>query len=229
MTADPLTDYQTWPHGYVALPTLLASAPALLSMCEAPKPLRELSARCAANEGHLAVAMRTLLALDWVARDADGVLHARAHASEAAQLGCLRELAAVIYAEDSACFLAASDPWAEAAARGWPDLPEDGALPPLLRQLLTGAVLTPAAAAARSFQGARVNRFAGRRGPGCGGPSERQGHGGPVGSTVRAHVGRPLRGGAERHLPRGRLIPAVAVIAVDRALWDCAYRLPSGR
>lgn len=144
--ADPLTEYQTWPHGYVALPTLLASAPALQSLREAPKPLSELSARCAANEGHLAVAVRTLRALDWVTRDALGVLHARAHAAGAAQLGCLRELAVVVYADAhaSAGCLAALDSWAEAAARGWPDLPEDSALPPLLRQMLTGAVLTPA-------------------------------------------------------------------------------------
>jgi polyketide synthase PksN len=141
-----LSEYQAWPHGFVALPTLLASAPALRSLCEAPKLLRELSAQCDANEGHLAVAVRTLRALDWVARDARGMLHARAYAAEAAQLSCLRELVPAVYAdpaEGSACCIAALEPWAEAAAGEWPDLPDDSALPPLLRQLLTGAVLTP--------------------------------------------------------------------------------------
>ena len=53
--------YQMWPHGYVATATLYASRNVLLCLAEAPQALGVLASSTVANQGHLAVALRTLV------------------------------------------------------------------------------------------------------------------------------------------------------------------------
>ena len=136
-----MSEYQTWPHGYVALPTLCASRAALQVLREGPRPLDELVGALRANSGHLAVALRTLRALGWAHVQGSAIV-AGEHVLAAAEEPLLLQLCADVYA-DGEQKLTSLAPWLRAAAGGWAELPADAALPPLLRELLSGAVLTP--------------------------------------------------------------------------------------
>ena len=60
-----LSEYQLWPHGYVAVATLRASRRAL-EVLAVPHSFDALVAATGANAGHLQVALRTLRVLGWV-------------------------------------------------------------------------------------------------------------------------------------------------------------------
>ena len=91
-----MANYQTWPYGYVALPTLCASRHALQSLRDDPCTLDELAARLCANRGHLGVAVRTLCALGWVRMEGAIVVVGK-HTMAAADDPLLRRLCMDVY------------------------------------------------------------------------------------------------------------------------------------
>lgn len=141
-SSEVMAEYQTWPHGYVALPTLCACQSALRLLSILPRTLEELVRLLTANHGHLGVALRTLRALGWVHFNGNE-LAAHSNALAAAENPLLHQLCVDIYA-DGSDKLSALSPWLVAATSDWEELlPADLLLPPLLRGLLSGAVLTP--------------------------------------------------------------------------------------
>ena len=61
-----LNSYQTWPHGYTALATLVASRSAIRSLHEKRRSFDDLVVALHANRGHLGIALRLLRVLEWV-------------------------------------------------------------------------------------------------------------------------------------------------------------------
>ena len=136
-----MNEYQTWPHGYVSVATLCASRRALLGLLQrGPQSLDVLVAALCANHGHLAVAMRTLRVLQWVTLDDANRLQVSEAAAALSQEPQLHQLCGDLYAEGDK--LVTLVPWIREATAGWPRLPADSKLPPMLRHLLSGAVLT---------------------------------------------------------------------------------------
>ena len=136
-----LQDYQLWPHGYVAAATLRASRRALAALAQ-PRTLQALTAGTDANDGHLAVALRTLAALGWVTRREPETYAAPASTIAAANCSALAELCEAVY-QDGPGLVARLTGMLQVADDGWPGFPPDDEAPPKLRTMLTGAVLAP--------------------------------------------------------------------------------------
>ena len=145
-----MSEYQMWPHGYVALSTLCASRKALRALHTSSRTLEQLATDLVANRGHLGVAMRTLCALGWVRIDGT-MLIAGKYTLAAAEEPLLERIRTDVLV-DGAEKLSTLAPWLGAAMTGWAALPADEALPPLLRRLLSGAVLTPVLLALRGVR-----------------------------------------------------------------------------
>jgi hypothetical protein len=140
--ADVMAEYQMWPHGYVALATLCASRAVLRVLRAGARTVDELADMLRANRGHLGVAMRTLRALGWIHEEEGAAVSIDEHVLAASEDELLHRLCVDVYA-DSDSKLETLAPWLRAAAGRWTELSSDTTLPPLLRALLTGAVLTP--------------------------------------------------------------------------------------
>ena len=93
-----LSEYQLWPHGYVAAATLRASRRAL-AMLAVPHTFDALVAATGANAGHLQVALRTLRALGWVTLSDAGVYAAPPATLAAACCAALGALCVAVYSD----------------------------------------------------------------------------------------------------------------------------------
>ena len=134
-----LQEYQLWPHGYVGAATLHAMRRALEVLVH-PHTLQALAAVTGANEGHLAVALRTLVALGWVTVGESKTYAAPAATVAAAKCAALAELCEAVY-QDSPGLVLRLARMLQEADDGWPGFAPDEAAPPGLRTMLTGAVL----------------------------------------------------------------------------------------
>ena len=136
-----LSEYQLWPHGYVAAATLRASRRAL-AVLTAPHTFDALVAATGANAGHLQVALRTLRALGWVTLSDGGAYAAPATTLAAASCDALEALCAAVYS-DAPGLVARLAAQLRLADEGWVGFASDGSAPAAMRTMLTGAVLGP--------------------------------------------------------------------------------------
>ena len=134
-----LTEYQLWPHGYVAAATLRASRRAL-ELLAVPHHFDALVAATEANAGHLQVALRTLRALGWVLLSDAGEYEAPTATLAAARCEPLEALCEAVYS-DAPGMVARLAAQLRQADDGWAEFPAEA--PAALRTMLTGAVLAP--------------------------------------------------------------------------------------
>ena len=134
-----LSEYQLWPHGYVAAATLRASRRAL-ELLATPHHFDALVAATGANAGHLQVALRTLRALGWVSLSDAGEYAAPPATLAAARCEPLEALCEAVYS-DAPGMVARLAAQLRQADDGWAEFPADA--PAALRTMLTGAVLAP--------------------------------------------------------------------------------------
>merc|ERR1739841_477409 len=128
-----LSEYQLWPHGYVAVATLRASRRALA----VPHSFDALVAATGANAGHLQVALRTLRVLGWVTVSDAGAYAAPAATVAAASCKPLEALCGAVYS-DAPGMVARLAGQLRLADEGWVGFAADGAAPAALRTMLTG-------------------------------------------------------------------------------------------
>ena len=136
-----LSEYQLWPHGYVAVATLRASRRAL-EVLAVPHSFDALVAATGANAGHLQVALRTLRVLGWVTVSDAGAYAAPAATVAAASCASLASVCDAVYS-DAPGMVARLAGQLRLADEGWVGFAADGAAPAALRTMLTGAVLAP--------------------------------------------------------------------------------------
>ena len=134
-----LSEYQLWPHGYVAAATLRASQRAL-ELLATPHHFDALVAATMANAGHLQVALRTLRALGWVSLSDAGEYAAPPATRAAARCKPLEALCETVYS-DAPGVVARLAAQLRQADDGWAEFPAEA--PASLRTMLTGAVLAP--------------------------------------------------------------------------------------
>ena len=134
-----LSEYQLWPHGYVAAATLRASQRAL-ELLATPHHFDALVAATGANAGHLQVALRTLRALGWVSLSDAGEYAAPPATRAAARCKPLEALCGAVYSDDPG-MVARLAAQLRQADDGWAEFPAEA--PASLRTMLTGAVLAP--------------------------------------------------------------------------------------
>ena len=140
-TSHIISEYQLWPHGYVAVATLRASRRALEALA-VPHTLDELVAATGANAGHLQVALRTLRALGWVTLSDAAAYIAPPVTLAAASCEALESLCEAVYS-DAPGMVARLAAQLRLADEGWVGFAVDGFAPAALRTMLTGAVLAP--------------------------------------------------------------------------------------
>ena len=136
-----LSEYQLWPHGYVAAATLRASRHAL-EVLAVPHTFDALVVATGANAGHLQVALRTLRALGWVTLSDAGAYAAPPATLAAACCKSLEALCEAVYS-DAPGMVARLVAQLRLADEGWAEFPEDDSAPAALRTMMTGAVLAP--------------------------------------------------------------------------------------
>ena len=136
-----LSEYQLWPHGYVAAATLRASRRAL-EVLAVPHTFDALVSATGANAGHLQVALRTLRALGWVTLSDVGAYAAPPATLAAACCEVLESLCKAVYS-DAPGMVARLAAQLRLADEGWAEFPADDSAPAALRTMLTGAVLAP--------------------------------------------------------------------------------------
>ena len=134
-----LSEYQLWPHGYVAVATLRASRRAL-KVLAVPHSFDALVAATGANAGHLQVALRTLRVLGWVTVSDAGAYAGPAATVAAASCASLASVCDAVYS-DAPGMVARLAGQLRLADEGWVGFAADGAAPAALRTMLTGAVL----------------------------------------------------------------------------------------
>merc|ERR1712153_159701 len=91
-----LSEYQLWPHGFVAAATLRASRHAL-EVLAVPHTFDALVAATGANAGHLQVALRTLRVLGWITLSEAGAYVAPPATLAAACCESLEALCEAVY------------------------------------------------------------------------------------------------------------------------------------
>ena len=148
-TMSILDEYSLWPHGFVGIATLRASLPVLRVLSIDPLTVGEVAAATAGNEGHLAVALRTLAALGWVETTEDGMYTAPACTVTAAQELCDTGVCSSIYSGDPGQVFRLAK-LLNTADGGWTSFSADGTLPAGFRKMLAGAVLVPLLMALRA-------------------------------------------------------------------------------
>jgi len=135
-------DYPLWLHGYAALATLRAARPALRSILDAPSTLEGVVAATQANPGHLQIALRTLTALQWVSKDSTGVYRTTEEVVACAQPAAIDALFEDVFGTAGE-LLPRLARWLPSVADGWSDFAVDVTKVPMLREMLTGAVVAP--------------------------------------------------------------------------------------
>lgn len=131
-------DRQIWAHGYVVLPMLCACRTIIGLLARHACTLDELCYMLNGNNGHISVALRTMRALGWLSMEGSKFV-APSHLLAAAEQPMLHGLSDDMLKDEPM----ALSMWLDAASDGWQHLPLDTELPPRLRELLSGAVLTP--------------------------------------------------------------------------------------
>ena len=139
--ASTISEYQLWPHGYVAAATLRASRRAL-EVLAAPHTFDALVAATGANAGHLQVALRTLRALGWVTLSDAGAYAAPPATLAAASCVALEALCEAVYS-DAPGMVARLAAQLHLADEGWAGFAAGNSAPAALHTMLTGAVLAP--------------------------------------------------------------------------------------
>ena len=155
LTAPTTTDdYQVWAHGFALTASLFAARKVLAAMVKRPgATLDELCASVGANSGHLAIMLRTLSTVGWVA-----ISFGRYSTTEAvvavSACGTLATLCADVYGEEEKVSEAAlsAEAWGRHLPRlakhlasiqtGW-ELPAAAADMEMLPLMLAGAVIAP--------------------------------------------------------------------------------------
>ena len=108
-------DYQLWAHGFALTASLYAARDVLCQLVAHPKStIDELYAHTGANTGHLAILLRTLTAIGWVTRSADGQHCTTLAVAECAVSDTLAALCADVYGE-----VAAEDLLSSSSAEAW--------------------------------------------------------------------------------------------------------------
>ena len=146
-------DYQLWAHGFALTATFRHSRDVLAALLKAPgASLEQLCGRLRANAGHVAVMLRTLSTLGWVARSSDGTYSTTRSVAIAAASPAITALCDAVYGAaardnraDAPCCarLARLASWLPIIVAGWPSLPPEAADVPHLSTMLCGAILAP--------------------------------------------------------------------------------------